>query len=156
MSDPNSDALPLGYIPCNFMAPQVGFEPTTWRLTAVRSTTELLEIFLPFFLFFVWSKKKKTVRKTKMENKFFLALQKHEKSFYLCFRVFIYMMYTNVLYQFFYQKNFKQILLFSSSFSFFLFTKRKKRKQKERKLRVPCCCHSKKRAYSLMVRTRCS
>ena len=26
------------------VAPQVGFEPTTWRLTAVRSTTELLEI----------------------------------------------------------------------------------------------------------------
>jgi hypothetical protein len=59
MSDPNSDALPLGDIPLRTIlerlektitissrdkkTPQVGIEPTTRWLTAICSTPELLE-----------------------------------------------------------------------------------------------------------------
>jgi len=38
----------------HFLTPQVGLEPTTYRLTADRSTTELLRI---FNLDFIFSKK---------------------------------------------------------------------------------------------------
>ena len=120
------------------VAPQVGFEPTTWRLTAVRSTTELLEIgdwtspnlikkkmwfnfkktsFFEYWTkMFFWNWRGRTQIFWKKEK----PVCSGDKVSVLPLWVFIYMMYTKVWRRFF---------------------------------RFP---PAKKRAYSLMVRTRCS